>query len=139
MLPDSGELIDDLQVLVDGNLAVVAESIDVSGASTVDQVQYRLGVYFAAEGAPAAVTVMVGDISAGVVTRESLDRASRTAGEPSVTYQMSAGERLQIPGESAQYRLLEFACPRCSKQAFRIYYDERTRPICAAHGQMELQ
>lgn len=139
LFSDPSDLIDDLQVLVDPDPPSAVASIDVTGAVTLDQVQYRLCDYFAATGAPDAVTVMVGNIPAGVVTRESLEKANRTAAKSSTGYQVGAGERIQLPGESASYRLLEFSCSRCHNQAFRIYYDERILPTCPTHGQMELK
>ena len=139
MFPDPSDLIDDLQVLVDPDPPPTVASIDVTNAVTLDQVQYRLDDYFAATGAPVAVTVMVSNIPAGVVTRKSLEKANRTAAESSTSYQVGGGERIQLPGKSTSYRLLEFFCSRCHSRAFRIFYDDRTLPTCPKHGQMELK
>lgn len=135
---DESELIEDLQMLVDRNAPATSESIDVTGAATFDQVQHQIGTYLRAGGAPPAVTIMVGEASAGVVTRESLERSDGTAAEPTAPYELGAGERLQLPGYSTRYRLLEFACSRCPDPVYRIYYDARDLPSCA-HGQMELR
>jgi hypothetical protein len=51
------------------------------------------------------------------------------------------GERIQLPGMSTRYRLLEFFCPRCKQPhaQYRIYYDEENLPVCPDHGLMELR
>lgn len=134
----STELVEDLQVLVDWDAEPTARSIDIDTASTIDQALHQVAEFFRAEPGQAAVSLMVGDALAGVATRRSLKRAGGTAGGSSDPYELGAGDRIQLPGQSVRYRLLTFACSACSELAYRIYYDLRDLPACA-HGNMELR
>jgi hypothetical protein len=55
-------------------------------------------------------------------------------------YEVGQGERIQLPGISTRYRLLEFTCSRCARPGpeYRIYYDDEDLPTCPDHGPMEL-
>jgi hypothetical protein len=135
---DNGELISELQVLVDGTSPAATESYEVKDAFTVDDVQFELADYFGRSGAPQAVNVVVDGIPAGVVTRQSLKRAGGNVAESAAAAEVGGGERIQLPGLSARYRLLVFTCPGCDGVAYRIHYDERDLPMCD-HGPMELR
>ena len=130
-------LISDLQVLVDETASSASASLDVECTWTLDDVQFQLAELFDKSGALAAVNVVVEGKLAGAVTRQSLERAGGTAAEGSPGSEMGAGERIQLPGISAQFRLLEFTCRSCKASAYRIHYDERSLPTCE-HGRMEL-
>lgn len=135
----AGGLISDLQVLVDEAVSPPAsESMSVESAWTLDDVQFKLESFFSQAGAPVAVNVVVDGKSAGVVTKQSLERAGGTVAEPSAKGDIGTGDRIQLPGISARYRLLVFTCARCDSSAYRIYYDVRDLPGCE-HGLMELQ
>lgn len=56
-------------------------------------------------------------------------------------YEVGQGERIQLPGISTRYRLLEFTCSRCARPEpqYRIYYDDEDLPTCPDHGSMELR
>lgn len=133
-------LINDLQVLVDENASVAANPFDVASADTLDEVQALLEEFFAAPGAPGAVSLTVGTTYVGVVTRRTLEQSGRTAAEPAPASDVGIGERIQLAGISTRYKLLTFACRDCLTVANRIYYDERNLPICTKDGRtMELQ
>jgi len=127
----------ELQVLVDGASPAASESFEVEDAYTVDDVQFQLEEFFSRHGAPDAVNVVVDRRPAGVVTRQSLKRAGGNVAESPVAAEVGGGERSQLPGLSARYRLLMFTCRICATPAYRIHYDERDLPMCE-HGPMEL-
>jgi hypothetical protein len=54
-------------------------------------------------------------------------------------YEVGGGERAELPGLSTRYRLLKFACPRCSTPQYRTYYDERDLPVCHEDGDVPMR
>lgn len=136
---NTSELAEDLRILVmPGLTAADAEiSMDVSDAETIDEVQDKLRGYFVTSGTPAAVDLILGKTSVGVVTRESFLRAGGTLAAAPGSAQVGAGGGLELPGISTRYALLMFTCPACAPQ-YRIYYDERNLPACE-HGTMTFE
>lgn len=131
----AGELAGELQLLIDDRAPATEQTIDMSEAHTLDSARFLLGRYFERKPAVPAVTVVLGGRRVGVVTRERLQGIGDvTAASPEV----GAGERIQLPGDSTRYRLLEFVCMQCPATAYRVYYDQRDLPFCA-HGLMELR
>jgi hypothetical protein len=134
---DNGDgLVSELRVLIDRDSPPASQSFEVEDAYTVDDVQFQLMGFFGRPGAPQAVNVIVDGKPAGVISRQSLNRAGGTMAGPAA--EVGGGERIQLPGLSARYRLLVFACPSCGGEAYRIHYDERDVPACK-HGPMELR
>jgi hypothetical protein len=129
-------LIKDLQVLVDERTSAAADSFDVADADTLDEAQGLLEDYFAAPGAPEAVSLMVGATYVGVATQRTLEQSSRTAAEPAPASDVGVGERIQLAGFSTRYKLLTFTCPKCLAVAYRIHYDERNLPSCEEDGRV---
>ncbi len=93
---DTSGLIEDLRVLVAANPPVVENSIDVSGAETIDEAQFQLSKYFSAEDALPAVNLLFGEACVGVVTRESLRRSGGTAAETPPQYQVGTWGRTEL-------------------------------------------
>jgi hypothetical protein len=137
---DAAKLLRDVQIFVDDAAPPARERLDIPGDSTIDEVGFALRQQFDAEPDVAALTLAVDDVEAGVVTRRSLGRVEGTAAGDSgpTSAPVGFGERLQLAGDSTEYRLLAFACRQCARTAYRIFYDERDLPACADHGRMEL-
>jgi hypothetical protein len=137
MSSDVDELIGELKPLTVQGAEPASYSLVVSGMPTFEAAEFKLGEYFDANPAIDEINLVIAGRQAGVVSRQSLQRdAVRMAGDLPAS-QVGAGERMQLPGFSTRYRLLEFTCPHCASQ-YRIHYDERDIPACA-HGQMKLQ
>jgi hypothetical protein len=131
------ELIAELKPLTAPGAGPADQTLILPDVPTFEAAEFRLAEYFAANPVVDDVNLVIAGRLAGVVSRKSLERdAGRMAGDPSAP-QVGAGERMQLPGFSTRYRLLEFTCPHCVSQ-YRIHYDERDIPVCA-HGRMKLQ
>lgn len=136
---DRSRLEMDLAVLFDSSEPVTDDSIDVTDAVTINDVQIRLTRYFG-ESSGDAVVLTTKKRRLGVVSRKSFSLSGQTLGDPSGAYEVGGGERLTLPGYSTRYRLLRFGCPKCDADPeYRIFYDARDLTVCPrGHGRMEL-
>lgn len=127
-------------VLFDPDAPPASELVAVSVTATFNDVQNRLENYFRIPGAADAVTLVAAGEFLGVVSRKSLGPLGMTAGDSGAPYEITGGERLALPGLSAQYRLLRFRCRQCMAEAFWMHYDTRGLPACGnGHREWEFR
>ncbi|GAA1840804.1 hypothetical protein [Actinomadura bangladeshensis] len=148
---DDGELADEQLKLapwtdpsVRGRADLAAAACDAESAYSRDNGEVfllanRLKARFERDPALQRILIRCDGEPVAVAVREKCVTDSGTAGASAGD--LGSAERAGLPGRSTRYALLRFECGRagCPESAYRLYYDDRSLPVCGAagHGPME--
>ncbi|TQM84534.1 hypothetical protein FHX81_6989 [Saccharothrix saharensis] len=124
-------------LLVDPDLppTLPRTTVDLPAGAPVTTAAGALEQFLRQTTGPAEVVIAVEGQPVGATSRAFI-----AAEFPTATRALGDGDRAAQPGQSTAYRLIRFECGSCDRAVYRVFYDERTNPVCeeAGHGRMRL-
>lgn len=128
-----------LRALLDANAVDHHAVRDFDESVTLLEARRELMALFATSPNVDRVLIRINGEDVGVAPRDKAGKDPGVAGTDAAPAGLGASDGATLPGDSSEYRLVQFRCHSCGRLFQCSYFDERFVPECVGHGRAVLQ